>query len=99
MGGRRDLGPSGNSVSIDAENTFSEDIFIDKDRDGNLSVEGTWDGAVTLQYRKVNSSTWYDRDTTLENGLWYFQGAGKYWRAGIKTGDYTSGTAEVNISG
>lgn len=97
--GRRDPGPSGNSASITAQNQWTDEVFIDKDRDGYVSASGTWVATLTLQYRLINSSTWIDRDTTTSNGLWWFQGSGKYWRFGCDTGDFTSGTATVNISG
>ena len=86
------------ATSITAENTFTDavDIF------GlfNLSISGTWVGTVTLQRSFDFGATWVDVTTYTAN----IQDAGDepeklvVYRAGIKTGEYTSGTAVIRIS-
>lgn len=85
------------SESITAENTFSDPIQISGKF--NLSISGTFVGTVTVQRKRLNESTYRDVESytteTEANG----EVIGKWdVRVGIKTGDYTSGTAVVSIS-
>ena len=64
----------------------------------NFSLSGSWDATVTVQ-RSWNKSDWFDVDTFTSN----FEGVGfdaeeVYYRAGVKTGDFTSGTVSLRIS-
>lgn len=67
----------------------------------NISISGTWAGTVTLQRRFGSSDD--ARDVT--DGSWivniekslYDHEEGVEYRIGIKTGDYTSGTANVRL--
>lgn len=65
----------------------------------SLSISGTFDATVTVQ-RSQDNSTWFDVDTftavTEEVGN---EAVLYYYRAGIKTGEYTSGTATVALYG
>lgn len=66
----------------------------------NLAISGTWAGTVTVQRSFDKGDTWYDVDTwtanTQEYGLEPERGV--YYRAGIKTGDFTSGECLVRLS-
>lgn len=91
--------PLGISVTedIEAENSFSDDIAI---RKGffNLSIWGTFSASVVVQ-RSFDGTTWLDVATftspTEEAG---FEPTGADYRAGVKTGAYSSGTVNVRIS-
>jgi hypothetical protein len=66
----------------------------------NLSISGTWAGTVTLQRSFNNGTTWFDvrsYTTNIENWDQEIE-SGVLYRAGFKTGDHTSGTADVRIS-
>lgn len=80
---------------IDAENTFSDAIRV-KDH-FNLSVYGTFSATVTVQ-RSLDGSTWRDVDTfTAATETYGFDPEPFFYRAGVKTGEYISGTASVRI--
>lgn len=82
--------------AISAQNTFSDATrcrgFF------NFSVWGTFVATVTVQRSFDGGSTWLDVDTftapTEEVGI---EGEIAEYRAGVKTGDYTSGTVNVRI--
>ncbi|MCF8034673.1 MAG: hypothetical protein K9K66_04420 [Desulfarculaceae bacterium] len=64
----------------------------------DISVSGTWVGTVTLQRSWDGGTTWYDVAEYTAN----FEGVGQAGsgckvRLGIKSGDYTSGTATLTI--
>jgi len=65
----------------------------------SLSVSGTFVATVTVQ-RSQDNATWLDVDTfdaaTEQVGN---EAVLYYYRAGIKSGDYTSGTATVALYG
>ena len=83
--------------SIGAQNTFTDKIRLNADF--NVSISGTWAGTVTLQ-RSFNGGAFVDVETFTANA----EQTGKEveggidYRIGIKTGEYTSGTAEVRLS-
>ncbi len=83
------------SSSISGANTFTEDAEFDHRRSFNLSVSGTWAGTVTLQRSFNNGSTWLDVYSTTGNVETVVENveSGVLWRLGIKTGNFTSGTA------
>lgn len=84
--------------SISNENLFTD--AVEMLAYFNISVSGTWGGTVTVQRSFDGGSTWLDVATWTANteefgfeperGIWY--------RVGIKTGDYGSGTAVVRLS-
>jgi hypothetical protein len=94
------------SENLVAENTFT-DWIKPKNKNSkrnagflNLSVSGTWVGTVTVQYR-------YDGGGTIDlpDGAFTantsriiedYENEVEY-RAGFKTGDYSSGTAAVRL--
>ena len=88
------------SANVGAQNTFCEDAEFDFRRPFNLSVSGTWVGTVTLQRSFNGGLTWLDVYTTTSNVETVVDNAesGVLWRLGIKTGNYTNGTAVCRLS-
>jgi hypothetical protein len=85
------------SASIGAQNTFTDSIKLSGPFD--LSISGTFVGTVTVQ-RSYDNSSWKDVDTfTSPTEDYGFQPEIAWYRAGIKTGEYTSGTAVVSLAG
>ena len=66
----------------------------------NISISGTWDGTVTVQRSFDQGSTWFDVATWTANTEEYgFEPERDVqYRAGIKTGEFTSGTAVLRLS-
>lgn len=89
----------GNTVTITDENQFTEEIFIEKGRQGTVTITGTFSATLTLQCRLINTTSWIDIDTITEGPRYYFEAGEDYWRIGCKTDDYTSGSATVRIQG
>lgn len=83
------------SKSIEAENTFTDVVAISGYF--NLSISGTFSATVTVQ-RSVDGSTWRDVDTftapTEQVGM---DPESLFYRVGVKTGNYTSGTVNVRL--
>jgi hypothetical protein len=85
------------TASISAQNTFSNSMRLTGLFD--LSISGTFAATVTVQ-RSYDNSSWKDVDTfTAPVEMTGTQGEIAWYRAGIKTGAYTSGTAVVSIAG
>ena len=83
------------TASLSAENTFTNslDIF----GHFNLSISGTFVATVTVQ-RSFDNTNWFDVDTFISPIETYgFDPSQCYYRAGIKTGAYTSGTAVISL--
>lgn len=91
------------TASIVAQNTFTSALApAAKGRSGflNISISGTWVGTVTLQRRFTSSGTYFDVKTwtaNTEKAIVDPESQVQY-RIGIKTGEYTSGTADVRLS-
>jgi hypothetical protein len=84
------------TAAITAQNTFTDPLRIA----GwfSVSISGTFAANVTVQ-RSVDGSTWRDVNTFTAP----FEGTGvepdvMYYRVGVKTGQYTSGTADIRFS-
>ena len=100
------LASSGQTVSADvsaqASGTNSIKVFgSGTGRNFTVNITGTWAATVTLQ-RSVDdviwedtSSTWTGNISTVQNDA--IDNAVYYYRLYIKTGDYTSGTAELEL--
>jgi len=82
---------------ISAENTFSDGLYVEGDF--SFSISGTFVGTVTVQRSFDAGATWRDVDTfTAPTETAGYDGEPiVVYRAGIKTGDYTSGTASIRI--
>lgn len=84
------------TASITAQNTFTDKIQVVGHF--NLSISGTWAATVTVQ-RSWNGTDWFDVDTFDANYEGYgFDAEEVYYRAGVKTGDFTSGTVAIRLS-
>lgn len=88
--------------TVSAPNVFSDPIRISGlnaggGRQFNIDITGTWVGTVTLQRSIADPGSWTDvatytgdTSTTFSDGL---DNQIVYYRIGIKTGNYTSGSA------
>ena len=84
------------TASISAQNTFTDALELFGHF--NLSISGTFVGTVTVQRSFDGGSTWVDVDTfTSTTETYGFDPMQVHYRAGIKTGAYTSGTAVVSL--
>ena len=86
------------TVSLSAQNTFTDPLPLFGDF--NLSLSGTWVGTVTLQRTFDEGTTWLDVADYTANieDRGFEPESGVQYRAGFKTGEYTSGTAVVRLS-
>jgi len=83
--------------TLSAQNTFTDPIHIIGDF--NLSISGTFSGTVTVQ-RSTDGTTWRDVDTwTIPVEEVGYDPIKNYYRAGFKTGQYTSGSATILLNG
>ena len=83
------------SASITAENTFTTAVRLEGYL--NVSISGTFVATVTVQ-RSIDNSTWVDVDTWTSPAEDYgFEPELMWYRIGIKTGEFTSGTAVVRL--
>lgn len=93
------------SAALTGADQYSDPIRVngvDAQRVFSISVAGTFTATVTLQYSVAEPGSWVDvesytvpttktYDDTLDNQIiWY--------RIGVKAGNYTSGTANVQLS-
>ena len=94
------------AVSVTAENQFSDSIRVtgvNAQRAFSIFITGTWVATVTLQ-QSTDDTTWVDAisgsyttnaadayDDTLDNQIIYY-------RIGVKTGGFTSGTVEASLN-
>lgn len=85
------------SANITAQNTFTSGVVLSGAF--SLSISGTWAGTVTIQRSFDAGTTWLD----VQNYTANFEDTGNepavgvLYRVGFKTGNYTSGTANVRI--
>ncbi len=66
----------------------------------NFAVYGFGTATVTVQVAYDYGTAWIDVSTFTSNTverIWEFEEGAKY-RAGVKTGDYTSGTIQIRLS-
>lgn len=92
-------------AALASANTFSDPIRvvgIGTDRAINVTITGTFTATVTLQKSVGNDTDWDDAatyttatSTTVNDGL---DNQIVYYRIGIKSGDYSSGTATSTIT-
>jgi len=97
---------AGQTASIAAQNTFTTGLKITgsgTDRSITITLTGTWVATVVLQSSPDNS-TWADVPGYVWNGnvtgpyLDGLDGQTMYYRAGVKTGAYTSGTVSTLVN-
>jgi hypothetical protein len=84
--------------SITAENLYTDAVEIVGYF--NISISGTWVGTVTVQRAFDGGSTWFDVATFTANTQEYGFEPERvvHYRVGIKTGEFTSGQADVRLS-
>lgn len=93
------------NAALSAGNTFSNPILVTgvgSQRTLPITITGTWVGTLTLQYSVGAPGTWVDVKNYGSNGTDnYADGLDNqtvYYRVGFKTGNYTSGTANIAMS-
>lgn len=76
--------------------------FTPTERRFAYAITGTWVGTVTLQRSVGVTDAWVEVDTYTANGSGNINDGladqSVYYRIGIDTGDYTSGTANVSLT-
>jgi hypothetical protein len=82
--------------TIAAENTFSDPVRVIGSF--NFSLSGTFSATVVVQ-RSVDGTTWADVDSfTAASEEIGYEPEVMFYRAGVKTGGYTSGSAVVRLA-
>lgn len=85
------------TVTITAQNTFSTGVLTEGYF--NVSISGTFVATVFLQ-RSTDNSTWMDVDSFTGPVEQYgFDPEFMYYRIGVKTGGFTSGSVVCRIGG
>lgn len=83
------------TAEITAQNTFSDSLRLTGNF--NVSVSNTFAATATLQ-RSTDNSTWRDVNTfTSPIETAGFEPEVMWYRIGVKTGDFTSGTVDVRL--
>jgi hypothetical protein len=108
VGGLMRITSVGQNVSIDVTGAaqWSDPIRVtgvgSSQRSFTITRAGTWSGTVTLQRSVGEVGSWIDVTTYTTNAsISYPDGLDNqivYYRIGIDTGDYTSGTAELDLA-
>lgn len=91
--------------SFNGANQFSSTNIrvtgVDTARSISITRAGTWSATVTLQRSLSEPGNWTDAVTFTSNGTSTYtddlDNQIVYYRIGIKTGDYTSGTANIDM--
>ena len=84
------------SKTITAENSFTDPVKLAGFF--NLSISGTFVGTLTVQRSFDGQATWKDVDTfTAPTEDYGMEPEVCWYRAGVKTGDFTSGSLVVRL--
>ena len=85
--------PQGVSASVTAENQWTSGKWVHDH--GTVVLSGTFSATVSLQRSGDRGTTWKDTgDTWTSAGVYTFTDyTDGYYRVGVATGNYTSGTA------
>lgn len=94
------------SSSISGENTFTDPIRVTGVGEGRrfgIILSGTFTATVTLQYSVNEPGTWVDISPTYSGAVdtTYLDNQDNqviYYRIGVKSGDYTSGTVNAQLT-
>jgi len=94
------------NTAVSAENTFSDPIRVTgvgQGRRFSILISGTFTATVTVQYSIGAPGTWVDLATTYTaptstSHLDNQDNQIIYYRIGVKTGEFTDGTANVTLS-
>ena len=86
------------AASLTAQNTYTAAVEIFGEF--NFSLSGTWVATVFIQRSFDAGVTWVDVASYTANiqDTGFEPESGVFYRAGIKTGGYTSGTIVVRLS-
>jgi len=91
----------GTEASLTAQNTFSDGCQLDSgiNRKGHFVLSGTWVATVHFQL-SFDGTTWHDAGDFTANEVQVFKIPewDVFYRFGVKTGNYTSGTVVGRIS-
>lgn len=79
------------------DDTYSDSVSLSAGY-FSFSISGVFVATITVQRSWDECDTWDDVQDFSEPGEWTgHEGSGAHYRAGIKTGNFTSGTATVRI--
>lgn len=91
-------------ADITAQDQFTDSIRVvgtGNERIFTITRAGTWNATVTLQRSVGEEGSWVDVGTYTTNGSVNFNDSLSnqivYYRIGVKTGDFTSGTVELSL--
>ena len=87
--------------SVTAENEFTPTLGGDhSNRIINVSISGTFVAVVRVQRSFDNGATFHTMESynSPTERIGDFAEAGVLWRAGVPTGDFTSGPVEIRLS-
>jgi hypothetical protein len=83
--------------TISAQNTFTDGVLTEGYF--NISISGTFSATVFVQ-RSTDNTNWFDVDSfTAPVEQYGFDPEYMYYRIGVKTGGYTSGSIVCRIGG
>lgn len=94
-------------ATLSAQNTFTDAVTLQDDF--TMEIEGAFVGTITCQRRKDAASAWFDVTKDDAGTAKTFTGPGQWsgfesndqgaqYRAGFKTGNYTSGSPVVRLT-
>jgi hypothetical protein len=95
------------SASLESADSFTDEFMPPSNPHLNnvgqftLSIAGTWEGTLSLQRSLDNGDSWLDTGDEFESNGEYNcndSAIGVLYRLGFKSGNYTSGTADVTIA-
>lgn len=94
------------TANLATDNTFTDSIRVTGtggNRAFTVSISGTWSATITLQRSVGDDTSWEDTGTTYTGNTTVSFNDGLdnqiiFYRIGIKTGDYTSGTATTTLT-
>lgn len=85
-------------TELTGDNQFSPKFIVYKQRDFNVSIRGTFVATITVQRSFDNGIIWRDVQIFSIEDEWVGRNAERCkYRIGIKSGNYTSGTAYVRL--
>jgi hypothetical protein len=85
-------------MNITAQNTFTTPVLIQAENEFDISISGTFVATVVLQRSKDGSTNWMDVDSfTAPAEKTGRAGSAWFFRVGVKTGGFTSGTVVVDL--
>ena len=86
------------TASVTAQNTWSDPITCSGGVMVDVSISGTFVATVTAQFKLESDTTWRDVKTYTAPEEDVLRRANRgNWRIGVATGDFTSGTATLEI--